>query len=215
MNYHILANRAKGFLFTNYAKTRGYTYRMANIDELPNVYHFRWQVYSDEGYINPADYPNEEFTDIYDPASINFIVLHKNIIVGTVRLTRNSAAGIPTMNHFNVILPPEIKSIDDIVEIGRFMTKKEHRGSENRRIVSFCLSMAIYFYSLRRGIRWWIVYMPDKLKESFREFGVNFRILPEKSLTTAHLETRKIMGGYFEKKELKPMLADIYTISAW
>src|SRR3989344_9007472 len=110
----IIKNLIGTRIFLFLARLKGYSFKLMSDNDLESVYRLRWQIYSDEGYINPEDYPNHMFKDKYERFSKNFAAFYKNKIIGTVRLTFNSAAGIPTLNNFNVVLPSLIKSLDDM-----------------------------------------------------------------------------------------------------
>ncbi|MEK9175636.1 MAG: GNAT family N-acyltransferase [Patescibacteria group bacterium] len=200
-------------VFLLWARIKGYSFKLMPDSDLDNVYHLRWKIYSDEGYINPEDYPDHMFKDKYEQFSKNIVAFYKNEMIGTVRLTFNSVIGIPTLNNFNVVLPSLIKSLNDIVEIGRFMILPQFRGKN--RDVAFGLSAFFYLFLMKKGMRWWIVHMPVKLQNSFKKFGVSFEMLEEKELLPKHIDSRGIIAGYFDKHELKPMIADMYKISKW
>ena len=210
MSYLILRNKIGIFFFYIYAAINGYTFRTAKKGELDEVFRFRWKTYSQEGYIKPENHLEKKFTDEYEDASTSFVALHRNEIIGTVRLTRNSAVGFPATNHYYVDLPHEISSPNSIAEIGRLMIATEHRG--RRRIVAFGLAAQFYEYSIRNAVAWWIVFMPEKLKSAFEKFGVHFKILPEKPLLESHINSRNLMPGYFVNNESKPMIANVPSI---
>jgi N-acyl-L-homoserine lactone synthetase len=194
----------------------GYDFKIAKSkEELEKVYHFRWQIYSEKGYIDSHSYSDEKFTDRYDEVSTNLAAFHRNQIVGACRLTPFSSKniGMPIFDYFNIVIPPEISSQDKFLEIGRFVIKKKYRG--NRRLVAFGLAALAYLYSIKHDIRWWLAFMPEGLSNSFRSFGVRgayFKPLKELPLTEKNLNLRKEMSGYFKNIEAKPMYLDLYSV---
>ena len=77
-----------------------------NQEDLSMAYHFRWNIYTKEDYIDPADYPDKELKDKYDEFSINLLAIKNQKPVGAVRMVFFSQLGFPTANAFNFLKRP-------------------------------------------------------------------------------------------------------------
>jgi len=123
-------------------------------DLMKKIYTLRYEVYCEEvKLLNRSEYPERFEKDEYDENSVHFAVLdHKNDVIGTVRLIKKSNLQFPTITEYK--LEDQLKDIDKdhLVEISRFMVKKEFR--KTMLMVDIC--KAIYLYSKKNGINFWL-----------------------------------------------------------
>ena len=125
--------------------------------------------------------------------------------MGSVRLVLHSKKGFPTEHLFN-FERPDIPG-EKIAEISRLVIKKEYRGGN--RIVMMGLMKILFEYAKKMDIEYLYANMPEKLKEYYSSFGLELEELLEQEPTLENLKARGLIGGYFEKKILKPYLLDI------
>jgi hypothetical protein len=192
-------------IFKGYAQlVYGLSFRIALGDDEANLYRFRYKIYCDEGYIKSDSYPDQKFSDKYDPASISVIAVKANEIVGAGRATHYSQGGLPTFEYFNIKLPDNINR-DRIVEMGRFMVHPKHRGKA--RLVAIGMSLQLKKYV--RGnpdIEWLVAFMSDKVQQAFAAL-IPFQTLAENPLAEIHIQARGLLPGYWEKGNIHPVIA--------
>lgn len=187
-------------------KFSGLTFkRTLMAEEMEQVQHIRYQLYAEAGYINAADYPEGKFSDKYDGASANFLVLDKDKPVGTVRLILNSKIGFPTEHLFNFDRPKI--SRQNIAEISRLAIARQYRGGSRAAMIG--LMKMIYEYANERHITYAYSFMPKRLEQSFRNFGLSFYLLHEKPLQKKHFMERNGLAGYFLRNQARPYLLSI------
>ncbi len=168
------------------------------------LYRFRYRIYCEEAYIDPIDHPQGKFSDNYEQASASVIALADDVIVGAGRATHMSAAGLPTLQYFNVVLPDGI-SDDTLVEMGRFMIDRRFRGRS--RIVSQGLVVQLRAYlDAQPSVQWLIAFMSRKVCRAFAPF-VAFEALPEHPLQQRHLDARRMLPGYWRQADIHPYIA--------
>ena len=181
--------------------------------DITEVYQLRWKIYSEEKFINPDDYPSKMFNDKYDKFTTNFTALQNSELIGVARLIFYSTIGLPTFNSHNIIIPETIKSLKDVVEIGRFMIKKEYRALNHE--ITFGLSNELYRFLISTNkIKWVLAEMPEKLVFLFNELGFIFNILNEKEPTDFNMSERSIISGYHERKiPIYPVLCNLKDVN--
>ena len=173
--------------------------------ELNLVFRLRYKIYLNENYIEPNK--KGVFKDEYDLHSINFIVLKKNRPIGITRLVLNSKVGFPTENLFNFNRPKIPRN--KLAEISRVAIDKEFKGREG--LVMIGLVKMIYEYTEKLGLKYLYANMPEKLEKYCRSFGIKFIKLKELPPTKFNLHHRKLIGGYFKRRErkLEPYVLDV------
>ena len=173
--------------------------------EKEESYIIRWQIYSQEGYIDPKDYPDRKLVDKYDVVAINFLAKKNGKILGTVRLIPYSSLGFPTLNAFNITNFPA--ALEKTAEISKLCIKKEYRD----KIITFGLLGEAFLYSINKGIKYWIFGIPEKLKRHFEKVGIKIEKLPTKPPQSCHLKERKTAEKYFLKHNIYPFITKLET----
>jgi N-acyl-L-homoserine lactone synthetase len=187
-------------VFNCLCKQKKITFKIAKSpEELNAAYRLAWQIYSEEGYINPEDYTKELYSDKYDKYSTNFLAFVDGKAVGILRIIFHSPLGFYIEKDFPII-PPSIET-NKIAEISRLSILKEYRGG--KRLISFGILKEAFRFSQQKGITHWYALMGEKLKNSFEKYGVEINLLPYKKLTAEHLEERKNLPHYYNK--VKPL----------
>jgi len=205
----------KCYVLLFFTRLKGFKFIIAKSDEeLEKVFYLRWLVYGEEGYIESSKYKDKKLKDHYDSFSINFLALHKDKPVASVRLIPDSEYNFPTENLFNI---EKVKNRNITHEIARLNILPSYRGASGKygRILMFGLAFSMYKYSRKSGIKYWIANMPYKLADYYRKFGVEFKELPSYSPTEKNLRSREVIKGYFNKNTLYPFLVDISTIPSF
>ena len=194
------------FLFKRYTQFKhGLTFRVATQADMDALYRFRFEVYTGEGYVNPDDYPDKQFSDQYDPFSISVITLKENRIIGCGRAIRWSELGLPVFQFFSIKLPVDIEP-ESIVEMGLFMVDPAYRGKA--RLATLGMSMELRsFVRSDSSKKWLIAFMSNKVRDAFHEI-VPFEILDEYPPEQKHLEARTIRQGYWDKGVIHPVIAE-------
>ncbi|MBV1931379.1 MAG: GNAT family N-acetyltransferase [Porticoccaceae bacterium] len=193
-------------IFRAYARiAHGLTFRVAIPADMDSLYRFRFEVYTDEGYVNPDDYPDKLFSDQFDPFSISVITLKNNRIIGCGRATRWSNLGLPVFQFFSIKLPTEIDH-QSMVEMGRFMVDRAYRGKARLATLGMSLQLRTYLRS-DHSIKWLIAFMSNKVRDAFSEI-VPFKILDEYPPEQKHLQARTVRQGYWDKGVIHPVIAE-------
>jgi len=179
-------------------------------EELEEVFRLRFEVYKNEDYIDPKDYPDGRLTDEYDKHSVSFLAVKNNEYVGTVRLVKNSDLGFPTEHAFNILeFPPNFLQAKTAC-LSKFCVTKKYRGS----LVSMGLLKKALKYSQEKGITYWLFDTTAKLANFFETItGVHLTPLPEGPIGSEQIKARAgIAKRYFERFTLHPYLLDIAKI---
>jgi len=175
------------------------------VSEFNEVYKLSWQVYSEEGYINPMDYPDYRLQDQYEKYSVYFLARNNERVIGAVRLIIDSPK-LYVEEDFNLGISVDKKRI---AEISRLVVLKEYRR-KNPRLFLELIRMAFNF-SEDRNLTHWISVMSKGLKKLFSRFGVEFRLIPTKPLLPEHLEIRKKLPGYYQR-EIFPYIISLKEV---
>ena len=105
-------------------------YRVWDQRELEDLYRLRYQVYClERGFLSPDEHPSQRETDEFDAHSIHVVARDRHgRAIGTARLVRDSALGLPMERHFQI--GEAIAGVDRayVAEVSRFMVSKELRG---------------------------------------------------------------------------------------
>lgn len=174
-------------------------------EELEKIFHLRWKLYSEYGYIEPQDFPDQKLTDIYDQHSFNVIAYKNNTPIGTARLVMPSKNGFPTEKAFNIINLNV--SREKIGEVSKLCIEQNN----DRRKFFLALMTEIYKLSKKNKIDYWLVGIPFSLKEYIKKFNfpLSFIELKIGPLKPENIEERKSAKKYFEKYQISPFLIDI------
>ncbi len=169
------------------------------------LYRFRFDVYTDEGYVNPDDYPDKLFSDQYDLFSVSVITLKGGRIIGCGRATHWSDLGLPVFQFFAIQLPADIE-LQSIVEMGRFMVNPAHRGKARLATLGMSMELRSHVRS-DSSTKWLIAFMSEKVRNAFYAI-VPFEILDQHPPEQNHLEARTIRQGYWDKGVIHPVIAE-------
>ena len=200
------------FVFNRWAASQGYHFKQATQPaDLERALLCRQNVYLESGYFDARNQGAKPAPDPDDKQSAIFFALWHDQCVGTARLTL-FRQGFPTLRLFNTSLPAWADG-RQTAEFGRFAVRREFRG--NARFVSLGLAGALYQYSIRTGIRWWIGFAPISLMKSFEGFIHDWQILPEQPPGENHLSARESLAGYFAKhgSSAKPFILDLRQLT--
>ena len=109
--------------------------------------------------------------------------------------------GFPLESYYNTRLPSDR---ENGVEVSRLGVLPSHRGK--KRDTSLAVLHSEYEWSKKKGLKYWYMFMPEKLTHAFSDFGAVFHELPEKELRESHIKHRAPMKGYFKKTKAKPYI---------
>lgn len=170
--------------------------------ELEQVFRIRYDIYFNEGYIEPRQ--SQKFEDDYDLHSINFLIKKGTIPIGAFRLTLNSPIGFSFESYANFERPNV--SREHMAEVSRLCIYKNYRGG---RLIMFGVIKTIYNYTCKLGINYLYIGTQEKLAEHTKSYGVSLRELKERPPTEENLKNRELLKGYFAKNHPKHYLIDI------
>lgn len=172
---------------------------------LEEVYALRHRIYVEEGFIDPC--PDQTFRDEFDHWSENILVRREGIPVATCRLilgAHPAFRGFWTSSLFAIRdLPP----VAETAEVSRFGVDQNYRGNGN--ILFLALLLAIYDSAHRHRFRYILLNMPTSLARMIQRQGLHPQAVTPDAPQAQHLENRKLIGGYFERKNLVPFLIDL------
>ena len=163
------------------------------LDELEEIYHLRYQIYSQVGYIKKEDYPDEKETDEFDEFSTHFYAFNliEKRIVGAIRLIKDTGK-LPIEDIYDISFLR--KQNKKIVEVSRRVTLP------NRIKANFGLLQIIFQYAGKNNITNFICSINPKdidfyLKLGFNQFG-----------SLKHYDKMRMpaLGMHLEIAKLKP-----------
>lgn len=136
-------------------------------EQLDAVFRLRHQVMVDEEGYMPATH-DRRIIDRFDafPASVNIIATVEGEIVGSIRYTERTGAGLVSDEYFDFTpyLPPEARVGDS----SRLVVARNARASP--RLVRAMMCMG-YYWALRRGLTHLIAALNPARRESFLRVG--------------------------------------------
>lgn len=188
----------------------GYGFRRARTDEERRAaFRLRHEVYSQEGFIRPEEFPSGEFQDAFDTVSVQILVSDPaGALVGTTRLVLPSELGFPTECFFD-FEPPDVPR-EQLGEYGRLAIRDGHRGGGRGPMLG--MLKAVFEVMIEQRIRQVFAFMPPKLATSYAALGcvsVPLRTRPTRPETLAR---RHPMRDYFARQEVAPVLFDLATM---
>ncbi len=174
-------------------------------EELKQVYRLRWEIYTEEDFIDPNDYPTQQLTDKYDQYAVSFLAIKRGVPIGTVRVISNSLNGFPAKNVFNILSFPY--PLNEVDEISKLSVKKDFRDY----LISFGLLKVAFRYSRKRGKKYWLFGTTQKLKDHFeRMLMIKLQSLPIGEPGSKEFAERGIGGKkYFQRFELQPFIVEL------
>ena len=173
-----------------------------NREELENACRIRYQIYLDEGYVDPN--PLNSLEDQYDVFSKNFLIYKNRKIIGAFRLTIDSKEGFSFENFANFEKPAIARS--KIGEVSKLCVKKEYRGG---RFIMLGVIKTVYKSMQELKLDYLYIGTQERLAKKIGSYGVVLKELKEYEPTAENLEHRKLLKGYFAKIKPKHYLVDI------
>ncbi|HSW65156.1 MAG TPA: PEP-CTERM/exosortase system-associated acyltransferase [Dissulfurispiraceae bacterium] len=96
--------------------------------DLHRIYQLRYQVYVNEWHFERiVDHPGGIEKDVYDQHSLHFMAFSDNVLIGTVRIIRNSPIGFPHERHCTITTDLAGLNRQGMGEISRLAVSKEFR----------------------------------------------------------------------------------------
>jgi len=177
-------------------------------NELEKMYNLIWQVYGlEKKYINTSQFSLEILKDEYETNAIRISAVDGNDMIGTIRIILPSSKGFYVEKDFNVELPKF--SYDEMAEISRLIVSKTYRNE----LISFGLLKKALDISKKKEIKYWIVVIPEKIKNYFsRSFGIKFYPVKQKGLTKEQIKIREKMSKYYKIYNPAPYLISLKEI---
>ncbi len=177
--------------------------------DLEEVYNLTWQVYGlEKQYIDASNSSPELFKDKYEKYSVVIGAFIKGNLIGTMRLIYPSPLGFYDEEDFNVDLSPFPRR--EIIELARLAVLRNHRI---KSLISFGLFKKAFEISRIRGIKYWLVVVPEKIRDYFSEFfGIKFHQLNLKELTETQIKTRGKMINYYKTNNPAPYMVSLKDI---
>ena len=177
--------------------------------ELEIVYNLTWQIYGlEKQYIDTNNSSPELFKDKYEKYSVVIGAFIKGNLIGTMRLIYPSPLGFYAEEDFNVDLSPFPRR--EIVELARLAVLSDYRI---KSLISFGLFKKAFEISRISGIKYWLLVVPEKIKNYFSEFFViKFHQLNLKELTETQVKTRSKMINYYKINNPAPYIIPLKEI---
>jgi N-acyl-L-homoserine lactone synthetase len=177
-----------------------------NEAEKREAYRLRFEVFSDEGFIDPEYFPDGELRDRFDSVSTQILVRDRSgRLAATTRFVQPSPLGFPTEALFD-FEPPPIER-ERLGEYGRLAIKDGHRGGSRAPMLG--MLKAVFECMLTCGTTHVFAFLTPALARSYAALGCVSERLAERPLTVATRAARAPMRGYFDTQEVKPVLFDL------
>lgn len=185
----------------------GYRFRRAeDEDERELAYRLRWEVFSEEGFIERSEMPGGRFRDDFDAVSTQLLVYGESgVPVGTTRFVLPSERGFPTEYLFDFD-PPDVPR-HRLGEYGRLAIRAEHRGGLRAPMLG--LLKAVFELMLEHRITHVYAFMPPKLIASYTALGCVPVPLVTHGLSAETIRRRHVMRHYFDRQAVEPVLFDL------
>ncbi len=183
--------------------------RAESREDLMKAYRFRYEVFREQGFIDPADFPEGSLEDERDANSVNLLAFKDETVVGIVRLILPEGTGLFVPRAFNLVktdLP-----LAETGEVSKVCIASGIRGTESGRAVLIALMAQVYRESRERRIGYWLMGVPSSLARYFRAVGrgLSFQKLEVGPPTAEHLRVRTTIKRYAEKAEIVPFFVRI------
>ena len=193
------------WLFRRYSRVvHGLQFRLAGLEDMDALYRFRFAVYTAEGYVKPEHYLDQRFSDRYDSQSVSVLTLKNGRIIGCGRATHHSDLGLPVQQFFSIQWPAGI-DLQPVVEMGRFMVERQHRGKARLATLGMSLQLSQYVKGDPTA-QYLVAFMSEKVRKAFYDI-VPFERLDENPPSEEQLEARTLRQGYWDKGEIHPVMA--------
>jgi len=176
--------------------------------ELEKMYKLIWQIYGlEKKYINQERSGPESLKDEYEEHAIKIGAFIGNNLIGTLRIILPSEEGFYVEKDFNVELPKAYYT--EMAELSRLVVPKKYRNG----LISFGLLKKALEISKKRKVKYWIVVIPEEIKNYFaNSFGINFYPVETKELTEKQIRIREKMSNYYVTCAPAPYLINLLEI---
>ncbi len=173
-----------------------------NLRKMKKLYALRYKVYCEQkGFLDPAKYPDNLETDIYDQHALHFGAFDDlGNALGTLRLVKNSDYGFPMLRHCEINVPDSIlktageisrlavsKSIRKRKDDGQYgmavkggavdempKTRRKNNRRRHRPDIVVGLYKKLYQESKLQGITHWLAAMEPTLLKLLKRFYFHF-----------------------------------------
>jgi N-acyl-L-homoserine lactone synthetase len=150
------------------------TIRVASESDVAAIQRCRFDVYSEEGYINPLNFPDGRESDQYDDSSVSVIATAGigNVAVGTTRIILGKYTNLPIQEapHFLTISRPERAG-----EISRLCVRDGYRDGR----ISIAMYRTLFDVIEKNGIEEVYVIVDQAFYETLCWIGFPFAVLGE------------------------------------
>ena len=180
--------------------------RVRSPEDLDLICRFRYQVYSDEGYLGPRAFPGNTMSDRFDQSAQHIVAYARDgSIAGSLRVVLPEPNGLPTLDVFNVKVDHLLAR--GVVDVGKFAIVKKYRA----RLLTPLLK-AIIESAVANKAPFILAFCPDRLALGYSELGCASTTLPELPLVDRLVRNRIPMKPYFENDEIRPRVFSIRAI---
>ncbi|MDP2705464.1 MAG: GNAT family N-acyltransferase [bacterium] len=174
------------------------------VDELKQVYEFRFKEYSRKGYIIPSQFPDNQESDEYDKSRKckYFVAIVDNKIIGTVRLIITDP--LPTESVYHFIEPVEMLKIprDRRGELGRLIIvplDREKKIYLPRGLVLLMMLDMLADYGTRNNIQGGYAFIKKSLEQKMKLLRFPFN--PIKKFEYIDLATNTIRNYFHQPND--------------
>lgn len=145
--------------------------RIATSQDLESIERCRFEVYSQEGYIDPCNYPDGREWDVFDGHSTSVVATNSSELyaVGTARLILNHENKLPCQDpdHHNV----DTSEMGVVAEISRLAVRREWRRPGG---IQVGLYRVLYHLAIKNGIENLLAVVDEKFFKTLTWIGFPF-----------------------------------------
>ena len=202
------ADRTLFQAFDLYYGFQGLRFRIAReASELEACHQIVRDTFHRQGYFPSAKTALKTEPDEADVCT--FIGTHLGEPVGTIRIV--SGNKLPVDRFFNLQWPEHVDR-QQTAEMGRFCVSDKHRKYQAPVAVGL-LRQAVY-YSMSKGLRWWVGCCPALLLFAFQRYFPTVTTVKELPLQASHHEYRRGREDYFDSQQrIKIFLIDVNDVA--
>ena len=184
----------------------GYNVRRAGTEgDREAVYRLRFDVFSDERFIEPRFFPDGKLQDEFDAYSTQIMVEKDGELVATTRFVRPSRLGFPTEALFDFESPAVPR--ERLGEYGRLAIAGGHRGGSRAPMLG--MLKAVFECMLEGGTTHVFAFLSPGLARAYASIGCVSHRLAEHPPSAATRASRAPMRGYFETQHVAPVIFDL------
>ena len=183
--------------------------RATSESERREAYRLRFDVFAEEGLVDPSFFPDQELRDEFDATSTQILVrTQSGELVATTRFVHPSQIGFPTERLFDFD-PPRLPR-NRLGEYGRLAIKEGHRGGARAPMLG--MLKAVFECMLQCGVTHVYAFLSPELARSYARLGCVSHPLVERSPSAATRAARAPMRGYFDRQHAYPVLFDLHEM---